>query len=184
LLGLAFLMVEVLAMQLTLRVIGFPALNLALVVATFLVAAGCGSAASARVTTSRGLRIVLAALGVTLLLFVPLLNSWLETIERLPLAARCVAVSLALFPFGFGMGIPFPAGIRLLQPTARGLIPWLWGMNGIASIAGSAAIVALVLETGLPRAGLLPACLYLLAIPATSRFTRGLPPTHAPARTM
>jgi hypothetical protein len=115
---------------------------------------------------------------------VPLLNSWLETIERLPLAARCVAVSLALFPFGFGMGIPFPAGIRLLQPTARGLIPWLWGMNGIASIAGSAAIVALVLETGLPRAGLLPACLYLLAIPATSRFTRGLPPTHAPARTM
>jgi len=170
LLGLAFLMVEVLAMQLTLRVIGFPALNLALVVATFLVAAGCGSAASAWITTRRGLRIVLAALGVTLVLFVPLLNSWLEVIERLPLAVRCLAVVLALFPFGFAMGIPFPAGVRLLPSTARAAIPWLWGMNGVASIAGSAAIVALVLEIGLPRAGLLPACLYLFAIAATSRF--------------
>jgi hypothetical protein len=164
-------MVEVLTMQLTLRIIGFPALNLALVVATFLVAAGCGSAASARVATRRGLRIVLAALGVTLVFFVPLLNSWLEAIERLPLAARCAAVALALFPFGFAMGIPFPAGVRLLPSSARGAIPWLWGMNGVASIAGSAAIVALVLETGLPRAGLLPACLYLLAIPASRRFS-------------
>jgi len=172
LLGLAFLMVEVLAMQLTLRVIGFPALNLALIIATFLVAAGCGSAASTRVATRRGLQVALAALGVTLILFVPMLNAWLEAIERLPLVARCMAVALALFPFGFAMGIPFPAGLRLLAPAARGVIPWLWGMNGVASIAGSAAIVAVVLETGLSRAGLLPASLYLLAILASRHFMR------------
>jgi len=159
-------------MQLTLRVIGFPALNLALIIATFLVAAGCGSAASTRVATRRGLQVALAALGVTLILFVPMLNAWLEAIERLPLVARCMAVALALFPFGFAMGIPFPAGLRLLAPAARGVIPWLWGMNGVASIAGSAAIVAVVLETGLSRAGLLPASLYLLAILASRHFMR------------
>jgi protein-L-isoaspartate O-methyltransferase len=162
-LGLAFMMVEVLVLQKSIRIIGFPTLNLGLVLAVFLVAAGSGSAASPRLHGRGALRLALVGLAAGLVFLVPLLDALESPLERLPLAARCVALGLLLFPFGFAMGLPFPTGVRLLPAAARGLIPWYWGLNGVASIVGSALVIAVVLEVGFTRAALLPAALYLLA---------------------
>jgi hypothetical protein len=66
--------------------------------------------------------------------------------------------------------MPFPVGVRLLPGATRSWVPWLWGLNGIASVVGSALVVAVVLESGFRLAMLLPATLYALAIPMLARF--------------
>ncbi len=35
------------------------------------------------------------------------------------------------------MGIPFPIGMKLAQTRISGLVSWLWGVNGAASVCGS-----------------------------------------------
>lgn len=163
LLGLAFLMVEILVLQKSIRVLGFPTLNLGLVLSVFLVSAGCGSAASQRLRSSTVLRRLLLVLGLALLGLVPLLDRLQTPLERLPLVPRCFALAAVLFPFGFAMGMPFPSGIRFLRPALRWAIPWLWGLNGVASIAGSALVVAVVLQAGFRVTVFLPAIAYVLA---------------------
>jgi hypothetical protein len=162
-LGLAFLMVEVLVLQRTIRLIGFPALNLGLVLATFLVAAGLGSLASDRLRTRGALGTVLLLLAAALGGLMPLLDAVHAPLERLPLALRSLALVAVLFPFAFAMGMPFPAGLRRLPLAWRALVPYFWGVNGVASIAGSALVVAVVLESGFRQAAMLPAALYLVA---------------------
>ena len=38
-------------------------------------------------------------------------------------------------PAGMLMGIPLPAGVRLLAATEPQLVAWAWGMNGALSVA-------------------------------------------------
>lgn len=163
LLGLAFMMVEILVLQRTILIIGFPTLNLAIVLATFLLAAGCGSAASSRVQRRRTLALVLGALAAALVFLMPLLGALRAPLEQLPLALRGLVLFVVLFPFGFAMGMPFPGGLALLPADLRSLVPYLWGINGLASIAGSALVVAVVLEAGFRSTALLPVGLYALA---------------------
>jgi hypothetical protein len=106
---------------------------------------------------------VLLVLGVALVGLQPLLGVLHAPLDRLPLAARAVAVAGVLFPFGFAMGMPFPTAVRMLPEAARLYVPWFWTLNGVASILGSAVVVALVLEHGFRVAGLLPAALYAAA---------------------
>ena len=164
LLGLAFMMVEVLVLQRTILVIGFPTLNLGLVLATFLVAAGCGSAASsrrgraaapsppARPAWARA-RWADAASGRAARTARPAAAR-----GPLPRAGRASS-SRSVSPWGCRSR----AACGCCPPQLRPLVPWLWGVNGVASIAGSALVVAVALQAGLRLTGLLPAALYALA---------------------
>jgi len=170
LLGLGFLMVEVLVLQRTILFLGYPTLNLAVVLASFLVGAGCGSLASDRLARGTALRVWLGGLALALAGLMPLLSALHAPLDSVPLGIRCAVVVAILLPFAFVMGMPFPAGVRRLAPEVRTWVPWFWGLNGIASITGSALVVAVVLERGFRLTGLLPAVVYLLAavaIPAS-----------------
>ncbi len=174
-LGLGFLMVEVLVLQRSILVIGYPTLNLAVVLTTFLLAAGAGSAASARfrATPRRHLRWLLFLLAPGLLLLFEGLGQVHELARSWPLAARCMAVAGAVFPFAFCMGMPFPLGIRLLPLRRADMLPWFWGLNGVASILGSALVVAVVLQAGFRAAALVPVAAYLLAGGSTGWLEKG-----------
>ncbi|NOT28973.1 MAG: class I SAM-dependent methyltransferase [Planctomycetes bacterium] len=172
LLGLAFMMVEVLALQKAVRLVGFPTLNLAVVLATFLLSAGLGSMTSQRIAPERArhvLRAVLVVLGLALVGLVPLLDLLYLRFDASSVPVRCLVIAAALAPFAFAMGMPFPLGLRLLPATDRARIPWFWGLNGVASILGSALVVAVVLKTGFRVGALLPAALYVLAAVFTVR---------------
>jgi predicted membrane-bound spermidine synthase len=165
-LGLAFMMVEVLVLQKTIFIIGFPTLNLAIILAVFLLAAGMGSAATGFLmhnTVQRRLPVLVLMVGLSLTVVVPLLDLLKSQADSLSLVSRCVAMCGMLFPFAFVMGMPFPLAIRLLPKRQTALIPWLWGLNGIASILGSAVAVTLVLYMGFQITALVPAVLYCLA---------------------
>lgn len=172
LLGLGFLMVEVLVLQRTILFLGYPILNLGVVLSTFLIGAGCGSAMSERCHSRRALQAVLLVVAVAAALLLPALGGLHTQFDALALPLRAAAVAAAVFPVAFAMGMPFPWAVRLLPPALRDLVPWYWGLNGIASVAGSALVVAVVLEAGFRITGLVPAAVYVLAAIAAGVFER------------
>ncbi len=157
--GFAFLLVEIPLIQRFILYLGHPAYAMTTVIFTLLLLSALGSRLSEHIP----LRWALAVL-VILLLISPL---WLSPIFALtlglPLALRLALTVLLLAPLGFLMGIPFPAGIRWateslrpdadLPPSAfrllpSALIPWLWAVNGAASVVASVLAALLVLTFG------------------------------------
>ena len=61
------------------------------------------------------------------------------------MSLRIFVATATLFPVGIFMGMPFPLGMKLVSDRSERLAPWLWGINGAASVCGSvlAAVIAL-----------------------------------------
>jgi hypothetical protein len=49
---------------------------------------------------------------------------------------------------GLLMGIPFPAGLRRLGAESPDLVPWVWAVNGAASVVASVLAALLALSFG------------------------------------
>jgi hypothetical protein len=74
-------------------------------------------------------------------------------------------------PLGFGVGFPFPLGIRLLKEVGREKhIPWMWGMNGVSSVVGSTMTIILAISLGFTAAGFASAGCYLIVYFMFARF--------------
>ncbi len=72
------------------------------------------------------------------------------------------------------MGIPFPLGLRLLNELKReDYIPWAWGINGMASVAGSVMAIVIAMSFGFAEALLLGAGFYFLLFLMFGIFGRG-----------
>ena len=54
-----------------------------------------------------------------------------------PIGLRTVVTMLLLAPLGFAMGMPFPTGLREVGGWGAAIVPWAWGINGVASVLGS-----------------------------------------------
>jgi hypothetical protein len=153
LLGFAFLFVEIPLLQRFILYLGNTAYAVTTVLFTLLFFSGLGSRFSRRIS----LRLSLTALTFLILCMPLLLPRLFEWTLGLPLAARLGVTIIALAPLGFLMGIPFPAGIRWLageqatgmeskgENTPRSDIPWIWAVNGAASVIAPilAALLAL-----------------------------------------
>jgi hypothetical protein len=153
LLGFAFLFVEIPLLQRFILYLGHPAYAFTIVLFSLLFFSGLGSRWSDRIP----LRPSLATL-VILILAMPLLLPRLFTWTLgLPLTIRLGLTTLVLSPFGFLMGIPFPAGIRLMKreqvngqnnEAQKDSIPWVWAVNGAASVVASILSALLALTFG------------------------------------
>ena len=53
-----------------------------------------------------------------------------------------------LIPTGVLLGIPLPAGMRLLASARPDIIPWGWGMNGAFSVVGATVAVFVAMNWG------------------------------------
>jgi hypothetical protein len=132
-----------------------------------LLASGLGSFAAgrfghARLTKRLSLLLFLAA---GLLLAYALLLPWLlDGMLGKTWAIRLTAsVALVALP-GFLLGMAFPSGIRALDLLGdRGLVPWVWGINGAMSVLASVAAIILAIEFGYTAVFLLGAACYGLA---------------------
>ncbi len=115
-LGFAFLLVEIPLLQRFILYLGNPAYAFTAVLFSLLFFSGLGSRLSDRLPLRPSLAIlVILILAAPLLL--PRLFAWTL---GLPLTARLGLTFIVLSPFGFLMGIPFPAGIRLMKEGASG----------------------------------------------------------------
>ncbi|HRI88346.1 MAG TPA: hypothetical protein PK869_08775, partial [Candidatus Hydrogenedentes bacterium] len=134
-LGISFIFVEIALMQRFSLLLGHPARSLALVLATLLLFAGIGSQARAmlRLPLAVGLAGGIVSILVAAFVYpyiVPLVLGW-------ELWQRGLVTAVLVAPLGFFMGMPFPEGIRLVATHARDAVPWMWGVNGGATVLGS-----------------------------------------------
>jgi hypothetical protein len=147
-LGAGFIAIELVLMQLLLKLVGYPLHAYATVLFAMLVGAGFGSLASERLGVRPTARWwlpfagVLAVGGVLLALHEPLTYALLP----LPLAGRLAATALLVLPLGFFLGMPFPLGVLAIEPRGPGAVAWGWAMNALMTVGGGlAATVASML---------------------------------------
>jgi hypothetical protein len=172
--GLAFLFVEIALLQKMMLVVHHPTVALALVLATFLIAAGMGSASTTRARDEDARRYLIIAVACIVLLGALLSATFdplLAALAGWPIYVRAAAAIVLLAPLAFLMGMPFPLAIRGLEEP---LVPWAWGINGCASVVSPALATLLAIDIGFTGVLWLALVAYAL-IPVTF-------PVHDPSR--
>lgn len=176
--GLAYILVEITMIQKLILFLGHPVYAVSAVLFSMLFFSGLGSLASRKLlgknvggssegtgrppirSLSKAIAPVAAILIFYYFFFAPILNKFLGFgfLSRVGIAIGMLAV-LAFF-----MGMPFPAGIRILERLNPTLIPWAWCVNGSASVIGSVLAVIIALGIGFSSVLIISAFLYSAAV--------------------
>lgn len=174
-LGLAFLFVEVPLAQRFILVLDEPIIALSVVIFSILLFSGLGS-----LTVQHwSIRRALPPLVLLALLYPLLLPAFSRLALQLGEAGRVLATVTVLAPLGYLMGLPFAAGLRLVEQHSPALAPWAWAINGSFSVISSVLAVVVALTWSLPAVLYLGAAAYALAWlafaapSATARSLRG-----------
>jgi hypothetical protein len=146
--GLAFMLIETALMQRLIIALGHPTYGLSVVLFAILLASGAGSYLTSGIAPEglvhagyrrlAGLLVVLAIFGAA----TPAVARWAESATT---AVRIIGAVAILFPAGLVMGMAFPLGMKLASRHRADLTPWLWGLNGAASVLASVLSVCLAL---------------------------------------
>jgi hypothetical protein len=169
-LGLAFLFVEIAFIQRFTLFLGHPLYAVAVVLASFLIFAGLGSAASTALsrrvatrTTLAPTALAAAAVAALALLAVATLPGLLSAMLALPAPAKALLSVALIAPLAFMMGLPFPLGLAALSVRNPALVPWAWAINGCASVLSPVLAMLLAIHFGFAAVVGLAAALYALA---------------------
>jgi hypothetical protein len=165
-LGAGFMLVEVALLQRFVLLLGHPVYSLTVTLFSLLLGTGAGSYLSRSfdegrlpatlVRTLAGI-IVVAFVGILVLpTLIPLVIQW-------PRAVRIAIAIVILVPAGALMGIPLPAGVRLMSARQPSLVPWAWGMNGALSVMGATLAVFIAMNWGFSVTLTAGAAVYALA---------------------
>ena len=150
LLGFAFIAMELLFIQMFMKLIGYPLYTVATVITVMLVGAALGSMCSGAIAGRDARRWAvafagIASCGVAVLALTPALA---ERVMAAPIAVRIAAAAVAILPAAFFMGMPFPLGILELRAKPAGAVAWAWSMNGLCTTIGSVATMLLAVSIG------------------------------------
>ncbi len=150
--GLAFLFIEIAFLQKFILFLYHPVVSITTTLSAFLVFAGIGSQASARLARNRPChRIVLiAVMGIIVLalLYTFALPAFFSALTASPVGVRAICAVFIIAPLGFFMGMPFPMALAELAEHAERLVPWAWGINGCASVISAALATLLAVHLG------------------------------------
>jgi hypothetical protein len=173
-LGAGYIIIELVLIQLFLKVIGFPLYAYSLVIFTMLMGSALGSLAAGRLDVHPDKRWRLPFAGVLLtgmLLWfaVPVVSDWVLAFA-FPIRAT---VSMAMIgPLAFFMGMPLPLGILALEAQPRGAIAWAWGANALFTVIGGVTSGLLGLLIGFRGTLLVALTIYALALALMGRLKR------------
>ena len=171
--GLGFMLVEISQVQRLAIFLGHPVYSLSVVLFSLLLSSGIGSLATARVwDRPQSSARILLLLVVVLVAFGGITPLVIRYFDAASIATR-IAVSVGiLMPIGFLMGMAFPIGMRRALSEAPSIAPWLWGVNGAASVCASVLVVVIALGAGISAAFWVGAGCYLIAFAAIVRSSR------------
>jgi len=161
-LGLAFMFIEMGYIQKFVMVLAHPSMALALVLGVILVFSGLGSLVSARIGRKKQW-VPFAALLLFSLTSLMLLDGILKALLPYSLILKCLAAVVLLGPFAFFMGMPFPFGLQFVSDIQSSYIPWVWAVNGVASVIAPVLGSLLSVCLGFNMVMLFSALLYGLA---------------------
>ncbi len=168
LLGAGFMLVEVPLIQRLTLYVGEPTLAISVLLFSVLLGAGLGGMVSNRLGIDRlrrWLPFVVIAIALAISVYAFGMPFMLARLLDTSLGLRVVLAGASLGLLGGLLGLPFPAGLRLVKESGSDRsIPWLWGVNGVASVLGSVLAIMLALSLGFTAALALAAVLYAITI--------------------
>lgn len=164
-LGLAYVSIEISFIQRLILFLGHPTYSTSVVIFTFLVFSGLGSATTGYFGHTRRNALwifaVLFLVGlITHAAVTPITNLFLP----IPIETRIVLAVILLAPLSFLMGMPFPMGIGIAnENSSREMIAWAWGVNSAFSVMGSMMCIAIAMALGFSQVLLGMLIVYLMA---------------------
>src|SRR5579859_3329484 len=174
--GLGYILVEIAFIQRFVLFLGHPTYALTVVIFLLMLSSGAGSLFS-RLWLPRARMgwIPHALVILTLLAEVLFLPGRLAALVGLAFPYRLLVSGVFLVPLGFGMGMPFPTGLRALaaapapefpagEGAAENAVEWAWAMNAAASVLGSVLAMVIAIQFGLTVTLACGAAAYLLAL--------------------
>lgn len=165
LLGAGFMILEVSLIQRFILFLGSPVISMSVFLVTLFIGMSFGSFYSNKFQGNEtGYKIGLFSLiiGAAIIIYSILLPYLFGFLIAYEFMIRIILSAMLVLPLGFLLGIPFPSGIRLLKQKEKGfLIPWMWGINGAASVLGSVLAVAIAIMGGFTSAQFISAGCYL-----------------------
>jgi hypothetical protein len=150
-LGAGFMLLEVALLQRFVLLLGHPVYSLTVTLFSLLLGTGLGSFLSQRVAAARVRQSTIAVLGaiVAIALAAPaLLPRLIDAAIPWPLPLRVATAAAVMVPLGILLGMPLPAGIRLLSERQPDLVPWGWGLNGAFSVIGATLAIFIAMNWG------------------------------------
>jgi hypothetical protein len=150
-LGAGFMLIEVSVLQRFVLLLGHPVYSLTVTLFSLLLGTGLGAMVS-RVLPTQTLRrstaialLLVAAIAIVIVLVVTPVIAWAIPFSR---PVRILVSVALLLPVGIVLGVPMPAGLRLLSTRAPQLVTWAWGMNGALSVVGATLAIFVAMNWG------------------------------------
>ena len=165
--GVGFMLIMVPAIQRLTIYLGSPTYSLAVVLFTILLGSGIGSRTTNKTADQKvtgRLRVAILALIAVVAVQLLVIPFIVPNTQAWPIALRVFLVILIIFPAGFFMGQPFPLGVKWIGRRRETIIPWLWAINGVASVIGSVLATVLGLAYGFRFVSLVGILCYVLAL--------------------
>jgi hypothetical protein len=165
-LGIGFIFIEIVMIQLFSLLLGEPVYTFAIVLSALLLFTGAGAFISGKYNLNpvRTLRVSIIALSSLLLLASIFLPVLLRLAVALSMPARIILAIILIMPLGILLGMPFPTGIDIISKQAPSLIPWAWGVNGFFTVIGSVIAIILSMMTGFQSVLWIAVVVYLISM--------------------
>jgi hypothetical protein len=170
-LGLGYMFVEISLIQKIILPLENPFYAVTTVLTSLLISSGAGSLLSYKIS---GLRSPFIIIAITLLILVyslalPVIS---DIIAPYQIAVKIFLAFIFFMPLGLFMGIPFPAGLKLLSERNESMIPWAWAINGCFSVLAPVLAVMLAIVIGFKMVLWLGALTYFVAFINLEMFLR------------
>jgi hypothetical protein len=165
-LGLGFMFVEIPLLQEFMLIMGHPTYSLSVILFSLLVFGGIGSYFSKNIPFKKIKGVILYIMGL-IVCYIILFPMFTEYLFAFTIETRILSSVVLTAFLGIAMGIPFPAGIKYLGSKNPAAVPWAWGINGAASVMGSALAVFVAINFGFSIAFLCGTIIYGLAVVIT-----------------
>lgn len=150
--GAGFMFVEISQIQRLSIFLGHPVYGLSVVLFALLLSTGVGSFLTKFWLRENTIGAIAVLIGV-LVLYAGVSPSMLSAMNLASTSMRIATAVTLLFPVGIMLGIGFPIGMSVAQISAQpgtpDLTPWLWGVNGAASVLTSVLAVVVSMFAGI-----------------------------------
>jgi hypothetical protein len=163
--GLGFMLAQVAFMQRFSVYLGHPTYAVVVTLFSMILLTGVGSLVSDRVPVESQLRVCIIyplLVGASLLVVAALIQPVIDgTIDQGLAVRAAVVIGMIALP-SLCLGLCFPLGLRLMRRLSIDAGPWMWGVNGAASVLGAVSAVALSMWVGIEASMRAAGVLYLL----------------------
>jgi hypothetical protein len=151
LLGIGFMLLEVVLVERTSLLLGHPTVAFAVVVTSLLCALGAGSMLSGRLAPEESASRTLAVAALSLLVVIGsslMLTAGANALRALGPTTRAAIIALVLFTVAIPLGTLLPSAIRIAKTTGAATAAGCWSTNASCSVLGTLTAALLVRSHG------------------------------------